>query len=84
MIKYYKISTTYDEQYQIRIGDFQECRFLNNKKNNAKNHTGLGWGGGAHWGIGGAGGIVKSSRGVLSSPNPFTGTKVDTAMYLMF
>ena len=43
LTKYYKLD-------QIHVENFQERHFLEMKKSNAKNHTGLGWGGG-HWGI---------------------------------
>ena len=48
--------TEYDRNDQIHVGNFQERHFLEIKESNAKNHTGLGWGGalgyrGGYWGI---------------------------------
>ena len=36
----------YDKHDHIHVGNFQERHFLEIKTFNAKNHTGLGWGGG--------------------------------------
>ena len=44
------MQTKCDKYDQIHVGSFQERHFLEIKKSNAKNHTGLGWGGG-HCGI---------------------------------
>ena len=49
-----QISTKYDKIDQIHVENVQERNFLEIKKTNAKNHTGLGWGEG-DWGIGGGG-----------------------------
>ena len=47
---YDHILIKYDKNYPIHVEKFQERHFLEIKKSNAKNHTGLGWGR-AHWGI---------------------------------
>ena len=46
LIIYDKILTKYDKHDKIHVGNFQERHFLEIKKTNAKNHTGLGLGGG--------------------------------------
>ena len=38
-----KILTKYDKNDQIHVEKIQERHFLEIKKSNAKNHTGLGW-----------------------------------------
>ena len=38
--------TKYDKNDKIHVENLQERHFLEIKKSNAKNHTGLGWGGG--------------------------------------
>ena len=47
----------YDPNEQIHVENFQERYFLQIKKSNARNNTGVGVGGlgyrGEHWGIGG-------------------------------
>ena len=48
---YDQILTEYDKNEQILVEKIKERHFLEMKKSNAKNHTGLGSGGGGHWGI---------------------------------
>ena len=45
-----QILPKYDKHDQIHVEQHQERHFLEIKKSNAKNHTGLGWWAG-HWGI---------------------------------
>ena len=49
----------------MHVDNFQEHHFLEIKKSNAENHTGLGWWG--NWGIGGGGVGYTGGRGMISS-----------------
>ena len=46
LTKYDQILTKYAQNGQMHVENFQGRNFLETKKSNAKNHTGLGWEGG--------------------------------------